>query len=58
VWQVTTSEQEQAAREAQRREFERVIREAREKTKAREKWRALHTCPHCKQCPPLPPWLQ
>lgn len=56
-WMIETEQQRVAREEAERERITRMFREGAEKARARDAFVKHNTCPHCGQCPPLPPWF-
>jgi hypothetical protein len=54
VFFVVTAEEQERQKAATMRQFEQHCREAAEREKAREAWRAAHACPHCGRTDPYP----
>lgn len=58
MYHIISEEDRKRNQEAQAKELERSMEEARERAEQREAWRKSHPrCPHCGYEPPLPPWL-
>lgn len=57
MWIEQTAEETRRAHEAAKEQMRKMFEEEKKKAEARDGWVKAHTCPHCGQCPPLPPWL-
>lgn len=57
MWLIADEKQQEASRKAMDEQFMRWVKEAGERREAVEAHKKAGTCPHCGQCPPLPPWL-
>jgi hypothetical protein len=56
-WIIITEEDMERHRRETAERLAKWSKEAQEKARLRESWTSAKTCPHCGQCPPLPPWL-
>lgn len=57
MWMIVTEADQKAYDEAWKKQWEKSLEAAKRKSEARDAHIKAGTCPHCGQCPPLPPWL-
>lgn len=57
MWHIINEKDAKAQKEAWAMQWESSLEEARKKAEEKEEFIKANTCPHCGQCPPLPPWL-